>query len=196
VKAPQLADMAQGTGRARRRGLTLLLLASIIVSFLAAPSAPTPLYALYAAQWGFSPLATTVVFGVYALAVLASLLTFGKLSDHVGRRPVLLTGLVLQAVAMVQFAIAGGRRTPLRHGRNRPAGGPARGLLHQPAPAVMTASRPPGSPKRGTKRAMADVVALLDASKRQNGRAAPLIPCARPARGFPLPGADGGLRRR
>jgi MFS family permease len=26
------------------------------------------------------------VFGVYALAVLASLLTFGKLSDHVGRR--------------------------------------------------------------------------------------------------------------
>jgi MFS family permease len=59
---------------------------------------------VYAAHWGFSPLATTVVFGVYALAVLAGLLTFGRLSDHVGRRPVLLTGLVLQAVAMVVFA--------------------------------------------------------------------------------------------
>ena len=101
-------DMPRCSGRPRRDGLTLLLPASIIVSFLAASSAPTPLYALYARQWGFSPVATTVVFGAYALAVLASLLTFGKLSDHVGRRPVILTALVLQAVAMVQFAAAGG----------------------------------------------------------------------------------------
>jgi predicted MFS family arabinose efflux permease len=113
VKALHLAGTPQGTGRPRRPGLMLLFLASIIVSFLAASSAPTPLYALYAARWGFSPLATTVVFGAYALAVLASLLTFGKLSDHVGRRPVLLTALVVQAVAMVQFAIAGGLGTLL-----------------------------------------------------------------------------------
>jgi hypothetical protein len=113
VTAPRLAATPLGTGRPRRPGLTLLLLASIIVSFLAASSVPTPLYALYAAQWDFSPLATTVVFGAYALAVLASLLTFGKLSDHVGRRPVLLTALVLQAVAMVQFATAGGLETLL-----------------------------------------------------------------------------------
>jgi predicted MFS family arabinose efflux permease len=91
----------------------LLFLASIIVSFLAASSAPTPLYALYSARWGFSPLATTVVFGAYALAVLAGLLTFGKLSDHVGRRPVLLTALAVQTVAMVQFATAGGLGTLL-----------------------------------------------------------------------------------
>jgi predicted MFS family arabinose efflux permease len=113
VTAGQLTGTPEETGRPRRRDLTLLLLASIIVSFLAASSAPTPLYALYAAQWGFSPLATTVVFGVYALAVLASLLIFGKLSDHVGRRPVLLAGLVLEAVAMVQFATAGGFGTLL-----------------------------------------------------------------------------------
>jgi len=97
----------------RRRGLTLLFLGSIIVSFLAASAAPTPLYALYAEHWGFSPLATTVVFGVYALAVLAGLLTFGRLSDHVGRRPVLLTGLVLQAIAMVLFTMATGLGTLL-----------------------------------------------------------------------------------
>jgi MFS family permease len=71
-------------------------------------AAPTPLYARYAERWGFSALATTVVFGVYALTVLAGLLTFGRLSDHVGRRPVLLAGLALQAVAMVVFATAGG----------------------------------------------------------------------------------------
>jgi len=104
-------DRAETTSREaagrRQRGWMLLFLGSIIVSFLAASSAPTPLYAVYAAHWGFSPLATTVVFGVYALAVLVGLLTFGRVSDHIGRRPVLLTGLVLQGVAMVVFATAG-----------------------------------------------------------------------------------------
>jgi len=103
----------QGTGSSRRRGLTLVLLGSIIVSFLASSAAPTPLYAVYAAHWGFSALATTIVFGVYALAVLGGLLTFGRLSDHVGRRPVLLAGLALQAVAMIVFATAGGLGTLL-----------------------------------------------------------------------------------
>jgi len=103
----------QDAGSPRRRGLLLLFLGSIIVSFLAASAAPTPLYAVYAAHWRFSPLTTTVVFGVYALAVLATLLTFGRLSDHVGRRPVLLTGLLLQAVAVVLFTTAAGVGTLL-----------------------------------------------------------------------------------
>src|SRR5262249_42374756 len=71
---------------------------SIIMAFLAGSSAPTPLYAVYQAAWGFSPVTITVVFGVYALAVLAALLVFGALSDHVGRRPVLLATTLLQAV--------------------------------------------------------------------------------------------------
>ncbi len=84
------------------------LQASIIVFFLAGSSAPTPLYALYQARWGFSPITITVVFGVYALAVLASLLTVGSLSDHVGRRPVLLVAILLQAATMLIFAGATG----------------------------------------------------------------------------------------
>ncbi len=96
--------------RARRipSNVALYLLASIVVSFLAASSAPTPLYAVYQARWGFSPITTTVVFGIYALAVLAALLTLGKLSDHVGRRPVLLAALAVQAAAMIVFATADG----------------------------------------------------------------------------------------
>ncbi|MGV9349957.1 MFS transporter [Streptomyces spiralis] len=96
----------------RRRALgsmaSLGLLASILVSLLASSSAPTPLYALYQQRWGFSPITVTVVFGVYAVAVLASLLVFGKISDHVGRRPVLLAALITQALAMVAFLTAGG----------------------------------------------------------------------------------------
>ncbi|WP_376726315.1 MFS transporter [Streptomyces nigra] len=84
------------------------MLASILISLLAASSAPTPLYAIYQQHWGFSPITVTVVFGIYALAVLVSLLVFGKISDHVGRRPVLLVALLGQAVAMVVFAEAGG----------------------------------------------------------------------------------------
>jgi MFS family permease len=79
-----------------------------VVSFLAASAVPTPLYPLYQAEWGFSPITTTVVFGVYAVAVLAGLLVLGRVSDHVGRRPVLLAGLLGQAVSMVVFATAAG----------------------------------------------------------------------------------------
>jgi predicted MFS family arabinose efflux permease len=84
------------------------LQASIVVLFLAGSSAPTPLYAVYQAEWGFSPITVTVVFGVYALAVLAALVTVGSLSDHIGRRPVLLVALALQATVMVVFATADG----------------------------------------------------------------------------------------
>jgi predicted MFS family arabinose efflux permease len=86
----------------------LYLLASLIVSMLAASSAPTPLYAAYQRQWGFSPITTTVVFGAYAVAVLAALLVFGRISDHVGRRPVLLAALAVQAVSLIAFTVADG----------------------------------------------------------------------------------------
>jgi predicted MFS family arabinose efflux permease len=86
----------------------LYLLASLTVSLLAASSAPTPLYATYQRLWGFSPITTTVVFGVYAVAVLSSLLAFGGLSDHIGRRPVLLVALAVQAISLAVFATAGG----------------------------------------------------------------------------------------
>jgi hypothetical protein len=90
------------------KSASFLLLASIILFFLASSSAPTPLYLVYQAAWGFSPITITVIFGIYAVAVLATLLVVGSLSDHVGRRPVLLGATLLQAVAMAVFATAGG----------------------------------------------------------------------------------------
>ena len=86
----------------------VFVLASLIVALLASSAAPTPLYAIYQAQWHFTPITTTVVFGVYELAVLAALLTLGKLSDYVGRRPVLLTAIAVHAGALVIFATATG----------------------------------------------------------------------------------------
>ncbi|MFF7212800.1 MFS transporter [Streptomyces sp. NPDC008238] len=107
------AARAVPASRSSRKGVlppraAFYLLASIVVSFLAGSSAPTPLYAVYQAEWGFGPVTTTLVFGVYAIAVLVSLLTLGRLSDHLGRRPVLLAALTAQAAAMVVFATAHG----------------------------------------------------------------------------------------
>ncbi len=82
------------------------------MTLLASSSAPTPLYATYQARWGFSSVTITVIFGVYAVAVLASLLVAGSLSDHVGRRRVLIGALCIQAIVMLLFAFAGGVDVP------------------------------------------------------------------------------------
>jgi MFS family permease len=84
------------------------LLASITISFLAGSSAPTPLYPVYQALWGFSPATLTAVFSSYVLVLLAALLVFGRLSDHVGRKPVILVATLMQLVAMAVFAGAQG----------------------------------------------------------------------------------------
>jgi MFS family permease len=86
----------------------VFVLASLIVTLLASSAAPTPLYAIYQAQWHFTPITTTVVFGAYAIAVLVGLLILGKLSDHVGRRPVLLAAIAVHASSLVIFATATG----------------------------------------------------------------------------------------
>ena len=105
ARRPRLrgADSWRLTGRS-----AVFVLASLIVALLASSAAPTPLYAIYQAQWHFTPITTTVVFGVYAMAVLAALLTLGKLSDHVERRPVLLTAIAVHAGSLVIFATATG----------------------------------------------------------------------------------------
>ncbi|MDB5818274.1 MAG: transporter [Rhizobacter sp.] len=84
------------------------LLASISVALLAGSSAPTPLYPRYQALWGFSAITTTLVFGVYAIAVLLALLVAGRLSNHIGRRPVLVATTLASAVAMAVLGTATG----------------------------------------------------------------------------------------
>jgi len=72
----------------------------------ASSSAVTPLYRLYQASMHLTPFWITVVFATYVASLLAALLTVGGLSDYVGRKPVILAALLLNAVAMVLFAEA------------------------------------------------------------------------------------------
>lgn len=89
-----------------RRGFWVV--AAVLGLFLAAASAPSPLYATYAARWHFGPATITVIFAVYAIALLAVLLTAGSLSDSIGRRPVILTALLVQSASMLLFVLASG----------------------------------------------------------------------------------------
>lgn len=84
------------------------LLAILLFAFFVAGSAPSPLFVVFQQQWGFSPALLTVAFAIYAIALLASLLVAGSLSDHIGRRPVVFAALLLQAGAMLTFLLAEG----------------------------------------------------------------------------------------
>lgn len=81
-------------------------LAFVLLCFFAASSAPTPLYHFYQQAWGFSSVLLTVIFAVYALSLLATLLVFGSLSDYLGRRPVIWIGLLLEILSMLLFIAA------------------------------------------------------------------------------------------
>jgi MFS family permease len=69
---------------------------------------PTPLYPLYQRRYGFTELIVTVIFAAYAVGVIAGLMLFGRASDGVGRRPVLLGGLALAALSSIVFLVADG----------------------------------------------------------------------------------------
>jgi MFS family permease len=113
TKSPA-APGAAGVPAARRatsgrlpHGRAFWAMAAIAVTFPAASAVPSPLYAVYQERWGFSSSTLTEVFAVYALALLAALLTVGGLSDHVGRRPVLLAAIAGEALSLVLFLVAG-----------------------------------------------------------------------------------------
>jgi MFS family permease len=83
------------------------LLAVVLFGFFFAASTPSPLFVVFQRHWGFSSGMLTIAFSAYAITLLVALLSAGALSDHIGRRPVIIGALILQALAMVLFACAG-----------------------------------------------------------------------------------------
>jgi len=119
---------------------------------------PTPLYALYRQQFGFSELMITVIFATYAAGVIASLLLFGGLSDQIGRRWLLLPGLVLSALSAVCFLTATGLPLLLV---GRVLSGLSAGIFTGTATATLVDLAPEGRRARATLvAAMANMGAL------------------------------------
>lgn len=89
----------------RTKGAPGLLVATAFLATMLGTTLPTPLYPIYQQELGFGGLMVTVVFATYAVGVLAALLLFGRLSDRIGRKPVLLPGLALAAASSLVFLI-------------------------------------------------------------------------------------------
>lgn len=100
-------ELDSRTGRLSRRA-AFRVVAVVYFTIMASSSAPSPLYPLYREEWGFGASVLTVVFAVYALALLVSLLVVGGLSDHIGRKPVVFASIGLLVVSLIVFAVADG----------------------------------------------------------------------------------------
>lgn len=99
-----------GPGSADRAGLGSGRIAGgVVVSVLfMGSSLLTPLYGLYRTDYGLSALGLTLIYAVYVIGNLAALLFLGRLSDQLGRRPIILAGLMLAALSTLLFLIASG----------------------------------------------------------------------------------------
>ncbi|MEV7799357.1 MFS transporter [Microbacterium foliorum] len=87
--------------RRPRFGFALAIVTQI--AMMTGASAPSPFYPVLAAEIGFDAIVISAVFAVYAIALLLALLSAGSLSDHIGRRPVAIGGLLLLAASMLLF---------------------------------------------------------------------------------------------
>lgn len=102
-----IAETPEGGLRARRAELFgLVTMTTVLFPYFAAAAAPSPLLPLLMEEWSFAPWLLTFAFAIYAIAILAALLVVGRLSDHVGRRPVVLVATGLELAAMLLFSAA------------------------------------------------------------------------------------------
>jgi MFS family permease len=94
-----------GGERGLRGAPAAAVVASAFLITMVGTTMPTPLYPLYEREFGFGGLVVTIIFATYAVGVLAALLLFGRLSDQVGRRAVLLGGLASAALSAAAFLV-------------------------------------------------------------------------------------------
>src|SRR5919202_3190896 len=105
--------MAAAGTRSRTRVPPFAVVAGALFVMLLDGNLPTPLYGVYREAFGFSATTLTLIFAVYALALVPSLLVFGQLSDRVGRRPVIVGGLGVAALGLVLLAVAQSTPAPI-----------------------------------------------------------------------------------
>ena len=101
LEAPSLIPMP-------RAPIAFPILAITLFLFFVSASVPSPLFVVFQGRWGFSPGMLTVAFSIYSLVLLVTLLVAGSLSDHLGRKPVIVAALTIQVASMALFLKADG----------------------------------------------------------------------------------------
>jgi len=101
-----MAEPSPRPARERRRASLLVIFFTVLLDLLGFGMV-LPLLPFYAQDFGASPLGVTMLFASFSLAQFVFAPIWGRLSDRVGRRPVLLGSIAGAVVAYALFAFAG-----------------------------------------------------------------------------------------
>jgi MFS family permease len=143
--------MAVAGTRSSTRVQPFAVVAGALFVMLLDGNLPTPLYGVYREAFGFSATTLTLIFAVYALALVPSLLVFGQLSDRIGRRPVIVGGLGGAALGLVLLAVAQSTAALLA---GRAVQGVALGAVVGTIPAALVELEPDGDHSRAATAAV------------------------------------------
>jgi MFS family permease len=132
------------------------LLALGIVIIVGATSAPLALYETYKHEFAFSDFTLSVLAACSVVGVIAAAVFGGRLSDAVGRRPVMLPSLVLAALMLVLLGTATNVELLFA---GRLVGGLAVGLFSGAATAALAELAPDGDTRRAARLAATASVA-------------------------------------
>jgi MFS family permease len=99
-----LATIRPAPAWSLRTSFALVVTAQILL--FAGSNLPTPLFPIYAEHYGFGSAMVTLLFGSYVAVLIPALLLVGTLSDRIGRRPLLVSGIAITVLSSVAFAMA------------------------------------------------------------------------------------------
>ena len=127
---------------------SLWVSAGVVAHVLWTSAAPAMAYRLYAQEWQLSHTVTAGIFAIYPVVVVAVLIGFGDISDHIGRRPTMLVGLAASLAGSLLFALAPG---VLWLFAGRALMGVGVGLTAGPATAAVVEFAGVGAPQRAAR---------------------------------------------
>lgn len=88
-------------------GAAMWAVAAELAAIYLISNLPSPLYEGYREAFGFSEITLTLIYSVYVVGSIGTLFFLGRLSDQVGRRPVLLASFGLGGLSALVFLFAG-----------------------------------------------------------------------------------------
>jgi pimeloyl-ACP methyl ester carboxylesterase/predicted MFS family arabinose efflux permease len=109
MRMPGAAALRRPVVLAKPSAFIVASLSVVMVSVAA--GAPAPLNTIYADEFGVTSFGLTSAFAAYIVCAAIAMLAFGRLSDHLGRRPVGLLALAVSSLACIAFLFVDGTVT-------------------------------------------------------------------------------------
>lgn len=164
---PEPANDRPGTGS------TLAAATYVFAVVMIGTTLPTPLYPRYQVEFDFSSTQTTLLFSIYAGAVIAALVFFGRLSEAWGRKPLLAAGIILSLGSAALFMI--GDHLGLLY-VGRVMSGIAAGIFTATGTVAVLENSPPGRRRLATSLATAANIGGLGLGNLLSGTIAEAFP--------------------